>query len=95
MTTQISAEDRLKRIPRVPQLWYIDGIRITGWLLEEIWPNLDWAAAWTDPGPSPAGNPGPYYHVPCPQEETTHRLYPKRFALRMSEAALKKVGTPM
>lgn len=41
---------------------------------------LDWSQAWVDDGPSPAGNPGPYWHVPClhPEAgETTHRLYPK------------------
>ena len=91
MTTQISTEDRLKRIPKVPQLWYIDGYLIVGWMLEKVWSNLDWASARIDRGPSPVGNLGPYYHVKYPHGGTIHRLYPKRFALRMSEAALKKM----
>ena len=39
--------------------------------------NLDWAKARMDMGPSPAGNLGPYWHVPLKDGETTHRLYPK------------------
>lgn len=27
------------------------------------WAALDFASAWVDPGPSPAGNPGPYLKV--------------------------------
>lgn len=45
------------------------------------WPRramtFDWNAAHVDPGPSPAGNPGPYLHLPCPLEETSHRIYPR------------------
>ena len=37
---------------------------------------LDWANATIDPGPSPAGNAGPYLHVRWPENETTHRIYP-------------------
>lgn len=42
----------------------------------------DWNAAWVDPGPSPAGNAGPYLKLPWlsgdadPWEGTTHRVYP-------------------
>lgn len=39
------------------------------------WGDLDWAKAWVDEGPSPAGNPGPYWHVPYPKGGTTHRIY--------------------
>ena len=92
MSVRVSAEDRLKRIPRVPQFWYVDGHRIANKFMERLWRNLDWAAAWIDLGPSPMGNPGPYYKVPWPQNETVHRLYPKRFALRMSEAALARMA---
>lgn len=43
----------------------------------------DWNAAWVDPGPSPAGNAGPYLKLPWlsgdedPWEDTTHRVYPR------------------
>lgn len=33
--------------------------------------------AWVDPGPSPAGNAGPYLKVPYHAEMVTYRLYPK------------------
>lgn len=42
-----------------------------------FWSSLDWARAWKDNGPSPAGNPGPYLHVPYPREGTAHRIYPR------------------
>jgi len=38
---------------------------------------LDWKNATIDPGPSPAGNRGPYLHVRWPENETTHRIYPR------------------
>ncbi|HQF30874.1 MAG TPA: hypothetical protein PLJ34_05450 [Hyphomicrobiales bacterium] len=47
---------------------------------EQQW---DWAAASVDGGPSPAGNPGPYLHLPWlagasdPFESTVQRIYPK------------------
>ncbi len=34
-----------------------------------------WDRAYVDEGPSPAGNAGPYLHVPFPGDETTHRIY--------------------
>ena len=43
----------------------------------------DWENAFVDGGPSPAGNPGPYLHLPWlsgnddPYEGTRHRIYPK------------------
>lgn len=37
----------------------------------------DWAAAWIDGGPSPAGNVGPYLKVPFHEDDTVHRVYPK------------------
>lgn len=37
----------------------------------------DWASAYVDAGPSPAGNAGPYLKVPLPTEETIHRVYPR------------------
>ena len=43
------------------------------------WPLLEFDAAWVDHGPSPAGNPGPYLHVPLTDEHdtTVHRVYPR------------------
>lgn len=34
------------------------------------WPNLDFAKAWVDNGPSPAGNPGQYLQVPGGDDST-------------------------
>ena len=53
--------------------WLRDGYTIT----EEQWADLDWSRAWVDMGPSPAGNLGPYWHVPLKSGETVHRLYPR------------------
>ena len=39
--------------------------------------NPDWDNAYVDPGPSPAGNPGPYLKLPFPEFGTTHRVYPR------------------
>ena len=39
------------------------------------WEDFDFTAAYVDNGPSPAGNPGPYLHVPLPCEGTVHRVY--------------------
>ena len=59
-----------------PENWLWDGYAIKGHLLDK-WPLLDWANSYVDMGPSPAGNLGPYWHVPLPSEDTVHRLYPK------------------
>lgn len=40
----------------------------------KLWKTLDWTRATPDPGPSPAGNPGPYWKVPSTLG-TTHRVY--------------------
>lgn len=40
----------------------------------KLWETLDWTRAVPDPGPSPAGNPGPYWKVPSTLG-TTHRVY--------------------
>lgn len=53
--------------------WLFDGRRCT----PEEWEALDWAKAYVDMGPSPAGNLGPYWHVPLGDGDTVHRLYPK------------------
>ena len=39
--------------------------------------DMDWESAWLDDGPSPAGNIGPYLHVPHRKAGTTHRIYPR------------------
>lgn len=38
---------------------------------------FDGKSAHVDNGPSPAGNPGPYLHLPYPAEQTSHRIYPR------------------
>lgn len=38
---------------------------------------FDWPNAWIDPGPSPAGNPGPYLKVARTSSATVHRIYPQ------------------
>lgn len=60
-----------------PRNGLLDGRRggRVGWL-RAIWDGLDWSSAVVDLGPSPAGNPGPYCKVPCPAEDTWHRVYP-------------------
>lgn len=40
------------------------------------WDGMDWAGAFVDEGPSPAGNPGPYLKVAYPADGTRHRIYP-------------------
>lgn len=59
-----------------PDDWLFDGRPVKGYLLER-WHKLNWSRAWMDMGPSPAGNPGPYWHVPLPEDGTVHRLYPR------------------
>lgn len=43
------------------------------------WASLDFQSdrVFVDGGPSPAGNPGPYLHVPRQDDETVHRIYPR------------------
>jgi hypothetical protein len=67
--------------------WLFDGRPIRGRIMLALWNNLDWSKAWIDLGPSIAGNPGPYWHVPLKETvvdgvlyahgDTVHRLYPK------------------
>lgn len=59
-----------------PRDWLLDGRRCP----PDVWDDLDWQAAYVDAGPSPAGNPGPYWHVPRiggDDPGVWHRLYPK------------------
>lgn len=61
---------------------FVDGYRLNsqsqflGIPAEEFWADLDFDNAWVDPGPSPAGNLGPYLKVPYPPEESVHRIHP-------------------
>lgn len=55
-----------------------------GWTALHKRQQWDWANAWVDQGPSPAGNPGPYLHLPWLAgdaadafEGTRHRIYPR------------------
>lgn len=50
---------------------YVDGHKASA----AEWARLDFAKPWTDPGPSPAGNEGPYLKAPHPQDGTVHRIY--------------------
>jgi hypothetical protein len=59
-----------------PSDWMLDGRPVRGHALT-MFDDLDWTKAWVDAGPSPAGNSGPYWHVPLKSGDTTHRLYPK------------------
>lgn len=58
---------------------------VDGWPAgKELWGQLRFDRAWVDPGPSPAGNAGPYLKVPRPWieggkqvDESVHRVYPR------------------
>lgn len=54
-----------------------------GWTKAHKAQTWDWAGAWVNPGPSPAGNPGPYLKLPWLAGDhldvfggTVHRIYP-------------------
>jgi hypothetical protein len=61
-----------------------------------------WEDAWVDPGPSPAGNPGPYLKLPWASghevfEDTVHRVYPMiqpGDRLYVREAFCPRLGYP-
>ncbi len=59
--------------------WLFDGHPIRSPVALERFGLLQWDKAWVDLGPSVAGNPGPYWHVPLhwDDDDTVHRLYPK------------------
>ena len=59
--------------------WLLDGTPIRSRWQREKFNKLDWSRAWMDLGPSPAGNYGPYWHVPFDfeGEQLWARLYPK------------------
>jgi len=63
----------MERQPLTPQNTRCDGrYKWPEWR----WAGMNWTDAFVDPGPSPAGNPGPYLKVPFPKEGTRHRIYP-------------------
>lgn len=91
-----SGANRRRRVARVAEIWrndlshkdwLFDGSPIRGKVMLARFNNLDWPKAWLDLGPSIAGNPGPYWHVPLKETvidgevydlgDTVHRLYPK------------------
>ncbi len=62
-----------------PSNTYFNGSPWQKWAKIQLW---DWVKAWVDKGPSPAGNPGPYLHLPWKSgddqwEGSSHRIYPK------------------
>lgn len=62
-----------------PDNTYFNGRHWTKALKAQQW---NWDGAWVDPGPSPAGNPGPYLKLPWLAgddwlEGTVHRIYPR------------------
>jgi hypothetical protein len=54
---------------------YVNGSRAN----QVSWARLDLASPeiFVDPGPSPAGNAGPYLHVPRRDDDSRHRVYPQ------------------
>ena len=69
------------------------------WSKRYPWEAHDWASAFVDDGPSPAGNPGPYLKAPCPAQETRHRIYPiywpgDRFWVRETWATVNTYSGP-
>jgi hypothetical protein len=95
LEAQIEAE-RKERAATVAEIWrddlshkdwLFDGSPITSKVMIARFNNLDWDNAYVDLGPSIAGNPGPYWHVPLKETiidgglydcgDTVHRLYPK------------------
>ncbi len=70
----------------------------TGEGIRKQWPRLAFSTAWVDPGPSPAGNPGPYLkvHESSNPDDPIHRVYPRvqvgdRFYVREDWAAVKSL----
>ena len=69
----------LKDLGLTEKDWLLDGGPVRGDLMLKRFAALDWSRAWIDLGSSPAGNFGPYWHVPLIEDddEVVHRLYPK------------------
>lgn len=75
-------DDRKSQTRRIltPQNTFFNGGPWTKKAKAQDW---DWESAYVDQGPSPAGNPGPYLHLPWragdedPFPGTRHRIYPR------------------
>lgn len=75
-------DDRKTQTRRIltPRNTLFDGGPWTALAKRQGW---NWDAAFVDQGPSPAGNPGPYLHLPWqtgdkdPFDGTVHRIYPR------------------
>lgn len=70
-----------------PGDWLYDGRPLRFPRDQGLWDNLNWSGAYVDLGPSPAGNLGPYWHVPVIDDQegrlgSHHRLYPKVLATK-------------
>lgn len=63
-----------RRIPITPRNCSVNGS--TRAFPVEWWAGCDWSKAYVDPGPSPAGNAGPYLHVPH-SDGAVNRVYPR------------------
>ena len=62
-----------------------DNSLVDGWsrgMSTVPWRELDFATAWIDPGPSPAGNAGPYLKAFRRTTCSVHRIYPRRAGAR-------------
>ena len=92
-------QDRKNQTRRLPT-WhnsFVDGCRN-----KKLFASLDWTSPdiYVDDGPSPAGNIGPYLHVPHKTDGTVHRVYPqwqKNDRLWVKETACiapKRFATP-
>lgn len=76
MAEEDGEEMTAPRIPITPATCYVDGSPGHGFSVE-WWAACDWSKAYVDPGPSPAGNAGPYLHVANRIADTVHRIYPR------------------
>lgn len=61
------------RVPITSANSYVDGC-----VAPKLYAALVWDShVYVDPGPSPAGNRGPYLHVPHGNGDSVHRVYPR------------------
>jgi hypothetical protein len=81
MTLPLQAKTRAGKKTATRRLPVSTNSLINGSRNLKEWPRLDFSRAWVDPGPSPAGNSGPYLKVPMRAEdggdEVTARVYPQ------------------
>ena len=93
----LGADEACRRVAGSTLPSWLAGLTHQDWLIDGCpckaadWARLDWSRAWVDLGPSPAGNPGPYWHVPAyykeDDDERVHRLYPKLLKTRWQPVA--------